>query len=211
MRSNLFRNNYATHRDTVLMLLALLVVALLGFSWKQLIKDETIEIKAQEIQYPQDQIGAGAILDTDGNVIGGLGDGPIATPEPMCATVTPFDSEIEQVWHEDACDAKRMLRWTDSMGNVYGENTMFQIVADSLQRNGSVDRGLFRVNSGTFDHYMRVRPELLNARGITSWEDMKTPLLNIRMAKIIYDVQGACAWFASPPSLCSKNYPNVTE
>ena len=136
---------------------------------------------------------------------------PTATPKPVCSTVTPYDSEIEQVWGVEACNAKRVLRWLDVNGNVYGENGGFKPVVDVTQHDGSVDRGLFRINSNIFYDYMRAYPQLLHNNSIFKWDDMNDPVLNIRLAHIIWMYGTYCRWYAAPPSLCSNNYPNVQE
>jgi hypothetical protein len=136
---------------------------------------------------------------------------PKPTPDPKtCPYITPYDKEIESVFGEEACNAKKVLRWTDAQGNVYGENPKFITEnADRVQRNGSVDRGLMRINSGTFYSYLARMPELLHNNGIYRWSDMLDVTKNIRMAQIVYLYQGWCAWYASPNDLCSANYPGI--
>lgn len=65
----------------------------------------------------------------------------------------------------------------------------------------SEDRGLFRINNATFYDYMKRMPDRLKKEGIASYEDMYDPILNTRMAKIIYEFQGWRAWFAAPKEL----------
>lgn len=138
---------------------------------------------------------------------------PSVTPvEPLveqCETSTPFNKDIESTWGTESCNAKRILRFTYK-SKVYGENTRFITKdADRVQRNGSVDRGLYRINSDTFNWYMKVRPKVLLNNGISAWDDMLNPTLNIRMGKIIFDYQGYCAWFAAPNDLCSRNWKEL--
>src|SRR3990167_1057777 len=88
---------------------------------------------------------------------------------------------------------------------------------DELSR----DRGLFRINNGTFYlllNSVKYRP-LMKKAGIIDtdrvgditpqmatepYERMRDPLLNARMAKIIYDEYGWKAWFAAPKELRQK-------
>jgi hypothetical protein len=65
----------------------------------------------------------------------------------------------------------------------------------------SVDRGLWRINNATFYDYQRRMGNLLSQYGINSWEDMKDPLKNTIMAKIILQHQGPGAWRAAPANL----------
>jgi hypothetical protein len=131
---------------------------------------------------------------------------PTPTPMPECETKTPYDKEIEKVFWDQSCNAKRVLRWIRD-GQVYGENTNFIVEnADRVQKDGSVDRGLFRINSGTFNHYIHALPGLLHNNGIYVWDDMLDPVKNIRLAQIVYLYQGWCAWYAAPTDLCSRNY-----
>jgi hypothetical protein len=131
-------------------------------------------------------------------------------PQKPCIVPAPYDSEINEVFGDEACNAKKVLRWTDAQGNVYGENTNFITEnADRIQKDGSVDRGLFRINSNTFKDYMHRMPQYLHNNSIYTWDDMLDPVLNIRMAQIIYLYQGWCGWFGAPNDLCSANYPNV--
>jgi hypothetical protein len=137
---------------------------------------------------------------------------PTIAPKPTCSTVTPFDSEIEAVWGDEACNAKRVLHWNDVDGNSYGENGHFiTLNADRQNKDLSWDRGLMRVNSNTFASYLKRMPTLLHNNDIYTWDDMLDPVKNIKMGHIIWLYAGYCSWYAAPPSLCSNNYPNVKE
>ena len=65
----------------------------------------------------------------------------------------------------------------------------------------SQDRGLYRIHNGTFYDFMKRKKERLNENDIYSYEDMYDPEKNIRMAEIIFDEQGWCAWYAAPDDL----------
>lgn len=132
------------------------------------------------------------------------------TEAHKCQYTTPYDTEIERIWGDESCNAKAVLKWKDLKGNTYGENGRYLVSnIDVVQRNGSVDRGLFRINSDTFNDYMKRMPNLLAKYGITKWSDMEILEKNTRMGEIIHRYQGWCAWFAAPNDMCSNNYPNV--
>lgn len=105
-----------------------------------------------------------------------------------------------------ATEAASVLLHPLSMGLLRptrGENQGFitDQRADKPNQDGSIDRGLFRINSNTFADFMRRKPEVLMANGIYSYDDMLDPLLNTRMAKIIQEEQGWGAWVAAPQEL----------
>lgn len=65
------------------------------------------------------------------------------------------------------------------------------------------DRGLFRINSGTFYDYAS-KPAIakkMEEAGITSYDDMYDPEKNVKMAKLIYDRQGWNAWYGASPNI----------
>lgn len=84
----------------------------------------------------------------------------------------------------------------------------------------SIDRGFFRINNIAFLTYLRgkVERQEMFERGIIPkphlewdgldpqkreeyWDSMKDPILNLKMAKLMYEKQGTNAWFAADPSL----------
>lgn len=69
------------------------------------------------------------------------------------------------------------------------------------KKEDSIDRGLWRINNGTFYDYLKRMPDLLSQHGITEWEDMRDPYKNTVMAKIILQKQGPRAWFAAPDKM----------
>ena len=113
---------------------------------------------------------------------------------------------INNIFGERANEAKRVLSYKDEKGEIHGENTSFQTgpEVDIPNADGSIDRGLFRINSYTFADFMNRKKELLNRNGIYLYEDMYDPEKNTKMAKIIFDEQGWDAWYASPPDLKEK-------
>lgn len=119
---------------------------------------------------------------------------------------TPFDETIEGVFGKQASNAKRVLRHRTEGGEIKGENTGFLTgpEVDIPNEDGSIDRGLFRINSNTFFDFMLRKEELLRKNGITNYNDMFDPELNTKMAKLIFDEQGWDAWFAAPKDLLTK-------
>lgn len=71
-------------------------------------------------------------------------------------------------------------------------------VPDNKNNDGTLDRGLFQINSNTFNDFFRRKSKLLQANGINSYEDMYDPTKNAVMARIIYNEQGWNAWYGSP-------------
>lgn len=118
-----------------------------------------------------------------------------------------YNKFIEDIFGDNAGSAKQILAWEDDSGKKGGENQGFEAgkEKDFTNKNGSVDRGLFRINSVHFtEPEMKRREKKLKAAGITSWEDMLDPEKNIKMAKIIFEEQGWSAWVAAPEWLKNK-------
>lgn len=95
----------------------------------------------------------------------------------------------------------------------YGENAGFKVNnIDVSNPDGSIDRGLFRINNNTFNgimtdpHWGKLAREKF---GINSWDDMNDPQKNAYMAKLIYERQGWGAWFAAPLELRQQGSPNL--
>jgi hypothetical protein len=172
-------------------------------------------------------------------------------PSQKGATRTPFDKEIKEAFGDNWKEATRVLRYTNEAGEVHGENIGFQTgpeidVANRInpetgkydknapikqvknpftdKQEDSIDRGLFRVNNGTFYSLLNSKDyrEQMKEAGIISssdldsldantaseaWDKMLDPKLNIKMARIIYNFHddisgnGWSGWFAAPPEL----------
>lgn len=56
---------------------------------------------------------------------------------------------------------------------------------DNVNPQGGIDRGIFQINSNTFNGLIQRQPHLLRSMGITSFNDMYDPEKNIATAKII--------------------------
>lgn len=83
---------------------------------------------------------------------------------------TYMPQEIERLGHDN---------WN------YGENPRFEVIADSLQENGTYDKGLMRMNTGTLDDMLSrdFWKRKLGNRGVSSWEDLDNPEKSIRAAR----------------------------
>jgi hypothetical protein len=172
-------------------------------------------------------------------------------PSQKGATRTPFDKEIKEAFGDNWKEATRVLRYTNEAGEVHGENIGFQTgpeidVANRInpetgkydknapikqvknpftdKQEDSIDRGLFRVNNGTFYSLLNSKDyrEQMKEAGIISssdldsldaataseaWDKMLDAKLNIKMARIIWNFHndisgnGWSGWFAAPPEL----------
>lgn len=91
-------------------------------------------------------------------------------------------------------------------GPNVGENPLFQTKLDTPNSDGSIDRGLYRINSNTFADFMRRNPDLLLQNGISSWNDMLDPIKNMTMARIIMQGQGYKAFYAAPRDLRARSF-----
>lgn len=95
----------------------------------------------------------------------------------------------------------------DKNGNWNDNAPVAQITNPSTgKQEDSIDRGLWRINNGTFYDYYYTRgfKPLLESYGISNWDDMKDPTKNTIMAKIILQNQGGKAWYAAPADIGNK-------
>ena len=131
---------------------------------------------------------------------------PTPTPSVSKAIATNYDQVINTTFGDEAENAKRVLKRKQSSGKVVGENTIGKTgkEADYKNTDGSIDRGLFRINSRTFNDFQRRKRKVLETNGIYGWDDMLDPGKNTKMAKLIYDEQGFDAWVAAPEDLLSE-------
>ena len=67
----------------------------------------------------------------------------------------------------------------------HGENASYKTGADVTQSNGSIDRGLMRVNSNTFNGLMKRHPGWMKKIGVTSWDQMNDPVLNAQVGRLV--------------------------
>lgn len=119
----------------------------------------------------------------------------------------PYSDMIIEIFGDNAENMEQILRWgTPGAGKAHGidyggENLSFDPNAVNYNRNGSVDRGLFMINSNTFANYMRKMSDELDKLGIKSFDDMFDPRKNALMARIILENQGYGAWYGRPKHL----------
>ena len=138
----------------------------------------------------------------------------------------PYHKDISGVWGKEVNTAHDILRYVSKTGEVKGENVSYQVgpkmdIPNRInpetgqwdtnapiktfinpftgQQEQSIDRGLFRINNGTFYDFQRRFPNWLKGHEITSWDDMLDVRKNIIMAKFIFDIQKK-AWYAAKSS-----------
>ena len=71
--------------------------------------------------------------------------------------------------------------------------------------DGSVDRGLFQINSKHFTPVeMKRREKALKSAGISNFDDMFDPELNARMAYLLWKERGWDAWYGAPQDIISE-------
>lgn len=114
----------------------------------------------------------------------------------------PYSEQMQKAFGEQTPQFEGILRWgtPDDQGymvNYGGENLDYNATGVNVNDDGSLDTGLFQINSNTFADFMKRKPERMAAYGITSYNDMKDPFKNMLMAKIIFDEQGQQAWYGS--------------
>lgn len=80
-------------------------------------------------------------------------------------------------------------------------------LAEANRSGKGVDTGIMQINSNTFFDYWNRRGnqsgtypfrEIMQREGINSYADMLDPLLNMKMARIIWNQQGWSAWYGAP-------------
>ena len=105
---------------------------------------------------------------------------------------SPYANILASIFGNEAADSVRVLA---------GENSGHNARARNKNTNGSEDRGLFQINSDTFNDFWARKQNQMRAAGITNYNDMFDPAKNTKMAKIIKDEQGWKAWYGAPDDL----------
>jgi len=95
-----------------------------------------------------------------------------------------------------------------------GENARFKSDTVNVNADGSLDTGLMQINNNTFNDLMQRHPDWMKAAGIHSYEQMKDPILNARVGRLIlldsnYDTENKkikknpnyIRWYAAPRRL----------
>lgn len=101
-----------------------------------------------------------------------------------------------------------------NLGPNAGENPLFNTTIDTTNDNGTIDRGLYRINSMHFFNpgEFNRRKKLMQSVGIdvsspkAAWDDMKDQYKNMLMARIILREQGYKSFYAAPQDLRLKGY-----
>jgi|YNPMSStandDraft_2_1061718.scaffolds.fasta_scaffold17307_2 hypothetical protein len=106
-----------------------------------------------------------------------------------------ISSIIDYVFKDEADNMRLVLK---------GENASWNPKAININKDGSVDRGLFQINSNTFYDFKRRYPEKFKKYNINTFDDMDNPLKNALVAKMILDEQGYKAWYGAPSYLRNK-------
>ena len=131
------------------------------------------------------------------------------TPE---ANIAPEDAFLFQGQdYQTTPDAQEFRQPPDDIGEILRERfpdeaTQAAVVAQTESDynpdavggpnpGGSIDTGLMQINSDTFQDFFDRKKHLLEEYGITDYSQMKNPILNAAMAKIIKDEQGGGAWY----------------
>lgn len=123
MNNNFFHGNYKTHRDTVLLTIAILIIGFLFSSGKQLLAEKTITIYAKGIETP---VSVDLVQ-------------PTATPLPD----TP-ESYIVKVFGEYAPKAFQLLQGPECHENL--KLDPFAVNDNSLWGGNGRDRGIFQIS-----------------------------------------------------------------
>ncbi|HKZ34259.1 MAG TPA: hypothetical protein VJ179_00105 [Patescibacteria group bacterium] len=122
------------------------------------------------------------------------------------ARVLHHPKEITGLWYEKEAGYNTHQN--------YGENASFKTGKDiDIPNNdatstepASIDRGLYRINSRTFED-MAKNPywsQRMREYGVTKWDDMLDAQKNAYQARLIYERQGWKSWFAAPKDLRSE-------
>lgn len=127
---------------------------------------------------------------------------------PYMFDATPYGKQIPQP-PADIAEILREYFPEDATRSAIAAQTEsgYNPEATNVNKNGSVDTGLFQINSDTFKDFMQRKGHILEQYGINSYNQMKNPIFNAAMAKIIEDEQGWNAWYGPK----NKNYKMGTK
>lgn len=125
-----------------------------------------------------------------------------ATPKPQPSGlpegVTSKNGLVPSVPPQEVSDAISQVFGNEAGKAVvvaFSENGGYRPGAVNKNSDGSVDTGIFQINSNTFNDFMRRKKEQMNNLGINSYEDMTDIHKNALMAKLVRDEQGWGAWY----------------
>ncbi|MBU2061866.1 MAG: hypothetical protein KKH44_08485, partial [Bacteroidetes bacterium] len=137
---------------------------------------------------------------------------PYQVPENIAQPILNAFNDINQ-----ATNAATVLNHPPMLSPIsgkttYGENASFKTANIDIPNNdGSIDRGLFRINSNTFNGMLQdpFWGKAMQKYGINNWDDMMDLQKNAFMARLIYQRQGWGAWVAAPPKLIEQGAPDL--
>lgn len=114
---------------------------------------------------------------------------PSSTAQILMETFDPINeaTNAAQVLHHPRSQTytqSEIKRYGKESWN-HGENASFKDVADSTQSDGSIDRGLMRINSNTFNGLLTRHPDWMEQIGVNNFEQMNDPALNAKVAKLV--------------------------
>lgn len=116
-----------------------------------------------------------------------------ATKKNQEKTEFPKQSKFLATWGRELPNWNEIYRMViqtfgkeghNMMRVLEGENRGLNPRAENINKDGSVDRGLFQINSNTFADFMRRKPKKLYEAGIRSFEDMYDPEKILRWQKL---------------------------
>ena len=135
----------------------------------------------------------------------------------------PYMQQIKGMGHGENAGFQTGPGWVNEETGVRGDYNYHEDTGElkyvpnpiSGQDEPSEDRGLFRINNGTFftlinsKKYRRLmkKAEIIDSDKLEdltpevvqqAYEKMYDPLMNVRMAKLVYEEYGWGAWFAAP-------------
>lgn len=131
-----------------------------------------------------------------GDVIAAQNQAPKKSYEQKINYSKEIISNIIDFVFKDEADNMRLV--------LKGENASWNPKAINVNKDGSIDRGLFQINSNTFYDFKRRYPEEFKRLNINSFDDMDDPLKNAQVAKMILEEQGYKAWYGAPSFLRNK-------
>ncbi len=122
-------------------------------------------------------------------------------PEAQSAR-SPYDKLIQDVWGDEAENFYRVIKNENGSFNPKAQNT--------ANVDKSEDRGLFQINSNTFNDIQKRYPGKLKDMGVASYEDMWDPEKNLKTGKLVFDDRkswdenGWNAWYGAPDSIIGE-------
>lgn len=101
---------------------------------------------------------------------------------------------IRDTFGKDA-DKAALVAWSENASDPYNPAPRDNWNPPNKDGHTSWDRGLFQINSDSFNGLMQRRPDEMKQAGVSDWSDMYDPVKNAKVAKMIYDEGGWGRWF----------------